>query len=181
MVELLSEPLYILAQVLPVAWAHRPGLPWIQTVSAALCTMEHVCPLRVQTQLALQLRVVAEASATLSRGILTLAMLKWGGLDVGIALSLAQVRPHILPGAQGCERNVARSSTRVFCSLLTGYWPAVCAVGVCLGDAGGVRRLLWARLHRMGSAQWRQHPASSQGGVWGSAAARNARYHGPAG
>ncbi len=44
-----------------------------------------------QARLALQLRVAVEAAATLTRGVLTLALLKAGGLDVGIALSLAQV------------------------------------------------------------------------------------------
>lgn len=57
MVELVSEPLYILAQV----------------------------------RLQLQVRVVAEAAATLVRGVLTLALLKTAACDVGIALSLAQV------------------------------------------------------------------------------------------
>lgn len=57
MVELGSEPLYILAQV----------------------------------RLQLQVRVVAEAAATLVRGVLTLALLKTAACDVGIALSLAQV------------------------------------------------------------------------------------------
>ena len=63
MVELLSEPLYILAQL----------------------------------RLRLQLRVFAEASATLARGVATLALLKLSVLDVGISLSVAQVRtglPH---------------------------------------------------------------------------------------
>lgn len=59
MVELLSEPLYILAQL----------------------------------HLKLQLRVVAEAAATLARGIATLTLLNSAYLDVGIALSVAQVRP----------------------------------------------------------------------------------------
>lgn len=59
MVELVSEPLYILAQV----------------------------------RLKLQLRVLAEAAATLVRGVLTLALLKAGTCNVGIALSLAQVTP----------------------------------------------------------------------------------------
>lgn len=45
-----------------------------------------------QAELALQLRVAAEAAATLCRGVLTLALLKAGHLDVGIALSLAQVQ-----------------------------------------------------------------------------------------
>ena len=58
MVELLSEPLYILAQL----------------------------------RLRLQLRVFAEASATLARGVATLALLKISVLDVGISLSVAQVR-----------------------------------------------------------------------------------------
>lgn len=58
MVELLSEPLYILAQL----------------------------------RLKLQLRVSAEACATLARGVATLALLKLSALDVGIALSIAQVR-----------------------------------------------------------------------------------------
>ena len=57
MLELLSEPLYILAQL----------------------------------RLKLQLRVAAEASATLARGVATLALLKGLPLDVGISLSLAQV------------------------------------------------------------------------------------------
>ena len=57
MLELLSEPLYILAQL----------------------------------RLKLQLRVAAEASATLARGVATLALLKGSPLDVGISLSLAQV------------------------------------------------------------------------------------------
>ncbi|BDA46912.1 probable protein RFT1 homolog [Coccomyxa sp. Obi] len=57
MVELVSEPLYILAQV----------------------------------RLQLQVRVVAEAAATLVRGVLTLALLKTAACDVGIALSLAQL------------------------------------------------------------------------------------------
>lgn len=57
MIELLSEPLYILAQL----------------------------------RLRLQLRVLAEASATLARGVATLALLKSSYFDVGIALSLAQV------------------------------------------------------------------------------------------
>jgi hypothetical protein len=56
MVELLSEPLYILAQV----------------------------------RLNLRLRVVAEAAATLVRGVLTLLLIKLGYLDVGIAISVAQ-------------------------------------------------------------------------------------------
>ena len=71
MVELLSEPLYILAQL----------------------------------RLRLQLRVFAEASATLARGVATLALLKLSLMDVGISLSVAQVRaasPHptqaVLPG-----------------------------------------------------------------------------------
>ena len=51
----------------------------------------------VQAQLALQVRVIAEASATLTRGVLTLALLKGTGLDVGIALSLAQVGPQHPP------------------------------------------------------------------------------------
>lgn len=59
MVELASEPLYILAQV----------------------------------RLKLQLRVVAEAAATLARGVLTLALLKTAACDVAITLSLAQVFP----------------------------------------------------------------------------------------
>ena len=58
MLELLSEPLYILAQL----------------------------------RLRLQLRVFAEASATLARGVATLALLKFSPLDVGISLSVAQVR-----------------------------------------------------------------------------------------
>ena len=58
MVELLSEPLYILAQL----------------------------------RLRLQLRVFAEASATLARGVATLALLKLSLMDVGISLSVAQVR-----------------------------------------------------------------------------------------
>ena len=57
MVELLSEPLYILAQL----------------------------------RLRLQLRVFAEASATLARGVATLALLKLPLMDVGISLSVAQV------------------------------------------------------------------------------------------
>ena len=59
MVELMSEPLYILAQL----------------------------------HLKLQLRVFAEAAATLARGIATLTLLKSSSLDVGIALSVAQVWP----------------------------------------------------------------------------------------
>lgn len=62
MVELMSEPLYILAQV----------------------------------RLDLQLRVVAEAAATLVRGVLTLVLLKTAACDVGIALSLAQVTRRLL-------------------------------------------------------------------------------------
>ena len=58
MVELLSEPLYILAQL----------------------------------RLRLQLRVFAEACATLARGMATLALLELSALDVGISLSIAQVR-----------------------------------------------------------------------------------------
>jgi len=57
MLELLSEPLYILAQL----------------------------------RLRLQLRVFAEASATLARGVATLVLLKASSLDVGISLSMAQV------------------------------------------------------------------------------------------
>ena len=59
MVELLSEPLYILAQL----------------------------------HLRLQLRVFAEAAATLARGVATLSLLTSSSLDVGIALSVAQVWP----------------------------------------------------------------------------------------
>ena len=59
MVELMSEPLYILAQL----------------------------------HLKLQLRVVAEGAATLARGIATLTLLNSSHLDVGIALSVAQVWP----------------------------------------------------------------------------------------
>ena len=58
MVELLSEPLYILAQL----------------------------------RLRLQLRVCAEACATLARGMATLVLLQLSVLDVGISLSIAQVR-----------------------------------------------------------------------------------------
>ena len=65
MVELLSEPLYILAQL----------------------------------HLKLQLRVFAEAAATLARGIATLTLLTSSSLDVGIALSVAQVWP-CLPCSQ---------------------------------------------------------------------------------
>lgn len=56
MMELLSEPLYILAQV----------------------------------RLDLRVRVVAEAAATLVRGVLTLVLLKLGFLEAGTAISLAQ-------------------------------------------------------------------------------------------
>lgn len=63
MVELLSEPLYILAQL----------------------------------RLRLQLRLLAEASATLARGIATLALLKSSPLDVGISLSVAQVTSLLAP------------------------------------------------------------------------------------
>ena len=62
LVELLSEPLYILAQL----------------------------------RLRLQLRVFAEASATLARGVATLALLKLSVMDVGISLSVAQVRSGVL-------------------------------------------------------------------------------------
>ncbi len=68
MVELVSEPLYILAQV----------------------------------RLQLQVRVVAEAAATLVRGILTLTLLKTGAYDVGIALSLAQVHLLSITQAAAC-------------------------------------------------------------------------------
>lgn len=92
MVELVSEPLYILAQV----------------------------------RLQLQVRVVAEAAATLVRGVLTLALLKTAACDVGIALSMAQVtsppsctqphalaaslrhipaRPRLQPQACLCQKN----------------------------------------------------------------------------
>lgn len=59
MTELLSEPLYILAQV----------------------------------RLNLRLRMVAEAAATLIRGVLTLTLLKLGVFGAGTAISIAQVCP----------------------------------------------------------------------------------------
>ena len=68
MVELLSEPFYILAQL----------------------------------RLRLQLRVFAEASATLARGVATLVLLKLSLLDVGVSLSLAQVCLRVSCPCLGC-------------------------------------------------------------------------------
>ena len=177
MVELLSEPLYILAQarMLP----HGFGL-----FPKEMAHLPAVCPVKVgfmrtvcmaQARLVLQLRVAAEAAATLTRGVLTLALLKASGLDVGIALSLAQVG-YSLGSAHGVHASWlsfeghALSQSRWKAIFFSVHPLCLDAAGICGGDAGGLCCLLCARLSGVGRhawGRWRQGGGNGRGGQQG--------------